>query len=183
MRRMRTSAPVIVLLLAAIMVIQAPLASAAPVRFDRRVRDGFLALGQAGWRAGSGVSTDACQRNAGWLPTGHYDVRTFVHNKDDVIKGRAWWLSDKACASYPYTMRTELFIHTEETSTTDQYCPTSGDDPYCWDTDYGDYASEGCIKIKQPNMDMYQFHHEWHRLVSGAHGTVNYNDAVWVNGL
>src|SRR4051812_4009476 len=98
MRRIRRSAAVVALL-AAIMVIHASAASAAPVRFDRQVRDGFLALGQAGWRAGSGVSTDACQRNSGWLPTGNYDVRTFVHNKNDVIKGRAWYLSDKACAS------------------------------------------------------------------------------------
>jgi hypothetical protein len=183
MRSIRTSLPVAVSLLVAILLIQVPLAAAAPVRFDRRVRDGFLRLGDAGWRAGSGVSTDACQRNAGWLPTGNYDVRTLEHHKDSVIKGRAWYLSDKACASPPYTVRTELFIHTEETASTGQSCPTSGDDPYCWDTDFGDYASEGCIKVKQPNMDMYQFHQEWHRLVSSLHGTVNYNDAVWVNGL
>ena len=36
------------------------------------------------WRAGSGVSTDACWIGHGWLPTGYYDLcgRFTNHRKD-----------------------------------------------------------------------------------------------------
>jgi hypothetical protein len=154
----------------------------AYVQYDRNgIRNGFLRLDPAGWRAGSGQVQDACQVGRGWLPTGWYDSRGHWNNYDATIKGRVFWISDKQC-QYG-TWRTELFIHTEETSTTGQYCPTAGDDPYCWEGDF-DYESNGCIKIKQPNYDMYNFHNWWHNKFGNIHGDYpNINNNLWVNGV
>jgi len=83
------------------------------------------------WRAGSGVSTDACWVGHGWLPTGYYDLRGHWDNYNGTIRGRVFYLQDKTC--WNGTWRTQLFIHSEETAAQGQYCPTAGDDPYCWD--------------------------------------------------
>lgn len=100
----------------------------------------------ASWRGGSGSGTNACQTN-NWIPVGTYDVPfhddSFAGSK---IQGRVWRMSDYHCSNG--VVRTELFIHTEETSSRGQYCPTAGDDPFCWEGT-NDYYSQGCIKISR----------------------------------
>jgi hypothetical protein len=161
-----------------------PAASASAanqIRYDRNsITNGLLALTQAGWRAGSGVVQDACQPGRGWIPTGNYDLWGHWDHYDSTIKGRVFYLSNHTC-QYGQ-LRTELFIHTEETASTGQSCPTSGDDPYCWEGDF-DYQSNGCIKVKQPNKDMYEFHQWFHQKVTGSHGSFNINNGLWVNGV
>jgi hypothetical protein len=104
-------------------------------------------LSQQGFRAGSGTSTDECAVGQGWLPAGWYDVvGHFDHYTGSKIQGRVWQLSDKRCYGGTGNLRTELFIHSEETSDNGQYCPTAYDDPFCWEGDY-DYYSNGCIKL------------------------------------
>lgn len=95
-------------------------------------------------RAGSGSGTNACQTN-NWIPLGSYTV-TFHqdHYAGSLIQGRVWRLSDYQCSNG--VRRTELFVHSEETSSNGQYCPTGGDDPFCWE-DTNDYYSNGCVKI------------------------------------
>lgn len=98
-------------------------------------------------RAGSGSTTDACQKNYGWIPDGWYNLKSpghIHHFAGSAIQGRIWRLSDKAC--HTGVLRTELFIHTEETSSNGQSCPTGGDDPFCWEGE-NDYYSNGCIKL------------------------------------
>jgi len=103
-------------------------------------------VAQESFRAGSGTTTNECESYKGWLPAGWYTlVGHFDHYDGSSIKGRAWQLSDKRCAGTG-TLRTELFIHSEETASQGQYCPTSGDDPFCWEGDF-DYKSAGCIKL------------------------------------
>ncbi len=92
------------------------------------------------WRAGSGVSTDACWIGHGWLPTGYYDLWGHWDNFSGKIAGRVFYLQNKPC--WNGTWRTELFVHSEETAGQGQYCPTAGDDPYCWEGVY-DYQSNG----------------------------------------
>lgn len=104
-------------------------------------------LSQQGFRAGSGTSTNECAVGQGWLPAGWYDiVGHFEHYGGSKIQGRVWQLSDKRCYGGTGNLRTELFIHSEETSDQGQYCPTPYDDPFCWEGDY-DYYSVGCIKL------------------------------------
>jgi hypothetical protein len=104
-------------------------------------------LVQQSFRAGSGTSTNECYLSHGWLPTGWYDiVGHFDHYNASLIKGRVWQLSDKRCMGGTGTLRTELFIHSEETPDGGQYCPTAGDDPFCWEGAF-DYYSNGCIKL------------------------------------
>lgn len=110
------------------------------------------------WRAGSGVTTDPCQTNQGWLPNGWYDLDSTGHVDGYggmAIKGRVWSLQDKNCSDG--TPRTELFIHTEETQSNGQSCSSDPDDPWCWDktaacstcgAGTNDYKSEGCIKVR-----------------------------------
>jgi hypothetical protein len=99
-------------------------------------------------RAGSGSGTDACQ-HYNWIPRGYYNV--LWHDDyygGSAIQGRVWRLSDYQCSNG--VRRTELFIHSEETSGQGQYCPSSGDDAFCWEGD-NDYYSYGCIKLaRQP---------------------------------
>lgn len=98
------------------------------------------------WRAGSGTgSTDDCYTNNGWLPNGWYTVK-YIHNYNGTkIWGNVFALNNKVCSKGTVT-RTELFIHSEETQSGGQYCPTSGDDPQCWEGN-GDYHSSACIKL------------------------------------
>jgi hypothetical protein len=102
------------------------------------------------WRAGSGLGvnnhgTDECYTSHGWLPNGTYSMR-FDHDYNGTkIWGYVFALSNKTCAGGS-TTRDELFVHSEMTSSGGQYCPTSKDDPQCWEG-AGDYSSEGCIKL------------------------------------
>ena len=117
--------------------------------------------GTQAFRAGSGTSTNACWVGNGWLPTGYYDLHGHWDNYDGTIKGRVFYLQDKQC--WNGTWRTQLFIHSEETASQGQYCPTAGDDPYCWDADY-DYYSDGCIKVSRASnpSDLRLVHDGWH---------------------
>jgi hypothetical protein len=100
-------------------------------------------------RAGSGIGTDACQHN-NWIPRGDYDV--LWHDDyygGSAIQGRVWRLSDYQCSNG--VRRTELFVHSEETSSQGQSCGSPYDDyPFCWE-DSSDYYSYGCVKLaRQP---------------------------------
>ena len=102
---------------------------------------------QQSLRAGSGTSTNECYLGHGWLPAGWYDIVAHVDHYDaSRIKGRVWRLSDKRCFGGTGTLRTELFIHSEETAADGQYCPSAYDDPFCWEG-ASDYYSNGCIKL------------------------------------
>lgn len=127
----------------------------------------------ADWRAGSGVSTNACWVGHGWLPNGSYDVTGHFDHFDGRIKGRVWQLSDKRCWSGQ--LRTELFIHTEESPWHDQWC-----EPWCWDGDH-DYYSEGCIKISYP-YDIGALHSRYHAYGWDAHGSYTAPNALYVHG-
>ena len=132
-----------------------------------------LVQSSPGWRAGSGDSTACGYINHGWLPVGWYDGWGHWNNYDSLIKGRVFWVQDKRCGDG--TLRTELFIHTEETAANGQSCPTAGDDPYCWEAVY-DYNSGGCIKVAYPNNGFSdiigQAHWYWHNRYGGSgHGT------------
>lgn len=133
------------------------------------------------WRAGSGSSTDECWVSHGWLPAGMYDVLGhFDGYNGSLIKGRVWQLQDKRCNGGTGTLRTQLFIHSEETADTGQYCPTAGDDPFCWEGDF-DYYSAGCIKLAhaQPypsnigqadnDWDAWDGRHGYFRFVAGLY--------------
>src|SRR6478736_6395548 len=89
-----------------------------------RVSDGKrTTLVSQQWRAGSGYfrdSTNACRKNRGWLPDGTYRPRLFRDYHGNLIKGRAILLGQKRCADG--TMRTDLFIHTEQGAGSRQ-CP------------------------------------------------------------
>ena len=69
--------------------------------------------GTQSWRAGSGVSTDACWIGHGWLPTGYYDLWGHWDNYGGKIAGRVFYVQNKPC--WNGTWRTELFVHSEET--------------------------------------------------------------------
>jgi len=118
--------------------------------------------------AGYGNSTNRCASSQGPLPSGVYGVVEHTDNRSaGSINGRTWYLTDKRCnASNPSsTLRTELFIHTEETSSQGQYCPTSGDDQFCWEDD-NDYLSNGCIKVSYKDVQFVD--NEWHNYKDGA---------------
>jgi len=140
-------------------------------------------LSQQGFRAGSGSSTNECQTGVGWLPTGWYDiVGHFDNYNGSLIKGRVWQLSDKRCNGGTGTLRTQLFIHSEETSDQGQYCPTSGDDPFCWEGT-SDYYSDGCIKLAhaQPYpSDIAKADNDWDAW-DGRHGYFTSVTSVFVS--
>ncbi len=106
------------------------------------------------WRAGAGWtprSTDACRRNLGWLPNGHYRPRLITDYWGSLIKGRAIQLGQKACDDG--TIRSSLFIHTEQGARNTQ-CPNrKGDQPCRWEfPKINDYRSHGCIKLSPQDM-------------------------------
>jgi hypothetical protein len=114
------------------------------------------------WRAGSGISTDACWIGHGWLPTGWYDLHGHWDNFDGAaIKGRVFLLQDKQC--WNGTWRTQLFVQSEETASQGQYCPTPYDNPFCWEGDW-DYYSAGSIKLSRAGnpSDLAVAHSGWH---------------------
>ena len=125
------------------------------------------------WRAGSGVSTDTCWINHGWLPSGSYSTVGHFDSYDSDIKGRVWQLSDRQC--YNGTWRTALFIHTEESPWQGQWC-----EPWCWDGAH-DYYSNGCIKISYP-YDIAALHSRYHAYGWDAHGYYTAYDALYVYG-
>lgn len=144
--------------------------------------------GSNSWRAGSGLTTDPCEKNKGWLPNGWYDSPFMDHNyAGNAIRGRVWRLSDKACGGID---RTELFIHTEETSSNRQICTSASDDDWCWDgypsrtSATNDYASEGCIKIRRASPehdnseDLVPLHYSWHNQLGLGHESRT--DALYV---
>ncbi len=104
-----------------------------------------------------------------------------IHDRNGAeIKGRVWALQDKACSGG--IVRTELFIHTEETNTNTQECTSATDDPWCWDstaapggsTGSNDYYSQGCIKVRRnspegswPN-NMGNLDSDWHNRGPGG---------------
>ena len=137
---------------------------------------------QHSWRAGSGFTTNECQVGAGWLPAGTYNlVGHWNHYDGSKIKGRVWQLSDKRC--WNGTLRTELFIHSEETADNGQYCPTSGDDPFCWEGD-SDYVSLGCIKLSRAApypSHLAQANNDWDAW-DGRHGYFSATGRVYVFG-
>jgi hypothetical protein len=101
------------------------------------------------WTAGSGSgSTDECYKDHGWLPNGYYSVKAW-HKTSGVILGDIFQLSDKACPSG--TVRTLLFIHTEQTASNTQCADASGDQSCRWEGS-SDYYSDGCIKLSPTDL-------------------------------
>jgi hypothetical protein len=137
------------------------------------------------WRAGSGVTTDECEVSRGWLPSGWYAQKGhWDHYDGSKVRGRVWWLQDKTCRD-GVTRRTELFIHSEETSSNGQSCSSAYDDPFCWERE-GDYYSNGCIKLSHSGYgfpDNIQDAHWWWHNRDGLsfHGAGTVNDAVYVH--
>ena len=114
-------------------------------------------------RAGSGNgNTNACVRNAGWLPDGGYNnedsdsnSHLSFYNKtwgNPVVRGWVWDLGNKKCSNG--TLRSELFIHSEGTSG--------------WTE--SNYKSEGCIKINQT--DRSHLASMWNSSHDKAHGAL-----------
>ena len=103
------------------------------------------------WPAGSGTgSADECYTNNGWLPNGTYSVKAW-HKTNGVILGDIFELSDKKCPSR--TLRTDLFIHTEQTASSGQCTNTSGVDDTCyWGDSSNEYRSNGCIKLSPTDL-------------------------------
>ena len=115
------------------------------------------------WRAGAGYfrdSTNACAKNRGWLPDGGYRPRLFRDYHGSLIKGRAVYLGQKACANG--TVRTDLFIHTEQGAGSRQ-CPNRKGDQVCrWEyPKINDYRSYGCIKLAPG--DLHELYDAWRR--------------------
>jgi len=140
-------------------------------------------LAQQGFRAGSGESTNECYVGHGWLPAGWYDlVGHFDSYNGSSIKGRVWQLSDKRCSGGTGNLRTQLFIHSEETADTGQYCPTPGDDPFCWEGT-SDYYSVGCIKLAHATpypSDIGKADNDWDSW-DGRHGYFTVGNVLNVN--
>jgi hypothetical protein len=127
------------------------------------VRRGTEVVERRTWRAGSGFtrrSTDACRRNDGWLPDGSYRPRLYADYWGSLIKGRAIGLGQKPCANG--TMRTDLFIHTEQGARSRQCPDTRGDQACRWEYPrIDDYRSYGCIKLSPA--DLRELWRAWRR--------------------
>ena len=113
------------------------------------------------WRAGSGYfrdSTNSCAKNRGWLPNGGYQPRLARDYQGNLIKGRAIYLGNHRC--HNGTMRTDLFIHTEQGAGSRQ-CPNRKGDQLCrWEYPaYNDYRSYGCIKLSPGDLE--QLYDAW----------------------
>lgn len=126
-----------------------------------------------GWRAGSGFtphSTDACKKNDGWLPNGGYRPRLHANYWGSLIKGRAISLGAKPCADG--TLRTDLFIHTEQGDRNSQCADLRGDQVCRWEyPKINDYRSFGCIKLSP--RDLKELYDAWTRhFALGADGRV-----------
>lgn len=135
--------------------------TSSSITLMRRDRQTGKVYNSATWRAGSGQSRNDCATAVGWLPSGFYAI---VQHSDSYagtkIRGRVWQLSDKICSGGAQTLRTELFIHSEETSSRGQVCGPAGTDfPFCWEGP-NDYYSEGCIKLS--HTDVAAADADWH---------------------
>jgi hypothetical protein len=101
------------------------------------------------FRAGAGNgSTNRCESNAGPLPfNDYYPINHYDNYAGSAIRGRAWHLPNSWCMWWEPNgggvLRTELFIHTEETTSQGQSCSS---EPWCWNGQ-NDYYSAGCIKV------------------------------------
>jgi lipoprotein-anchoring transpeptidase ErfK/SrfK len=140
-----------------------------------RVTDGKrTTLVSRHWRAGSGfyrTSTNSCRKNRGWLPDGTYRPRLYADYHGNLIKGRAIYLGRKACPNG--TMRTDLFIHTEQGAHNSQ-CPNRKGDQACrWEyPQINDYRSLGCVKLS-PH-DLKELYDAWRRYFPlGSPGNVS----------
>ena len=141
----------------------------------------YSVIAAESFRAGSGSSQDECQTGVGWLPAGKYDIVLHVHTYNATIKGRVWQLSDKRCNGGTGTLRTELFIHTEETADAGQACIAGNPDaPYCWEGD-NDYYSAGCIKLahRKYSNDIYRASLDWDSW-DGRHGAFTASNRLTV---
>ncbi len=115
------------------------------------------------WRAGSGFnrhSTDAGRKNNGWLPNGGYQPTLHRDYGGNLIKGRAIYLGQKVCARG--TMRTDLFIHTEQGAGSRQCADAKGDQVCRWEyPKINDYRSYGCVKLSPG--DLHELYDAWRR--------------------
>ena len=127
------------------------------------VRRGDRLVERRSWRAGAGFtkrSTDACRRDDGWLPDGSYRPRLYADYWGSLIKGRAIGLGQKPCADG--TVRTDLFIHTEQDARSRQCPDTRGDQACRWEHPrVNDYRSRGCIKLSPG--DLRELWRAWRR--------------------
>jgi hypothetical protein len=145
-------------------------------------------LNIASYRAGSGLNGNECDSAAydnvgGWLPAGYYSLWGHWNNyQGSLIQGRVWRLQDKRCQGGAGTLRTELFIHSEETAGNEQACHTPYIERFCWDGD-GDYYSVGCIKVSRaypPSpTDLGRLHANWDNW-SGLHGSFTLQQRLYV---
>jgi hypothetical protein len=155
----------------------------ATLTLHRRDANTGRILNTDSWRAGSGTVQDACNKAdpahgdnvGGWLPTGFYDITRHVHNyPGSSVQGRVWQLQNHACSDG--TVRTELFIHTEETSSGGQSC-----EQFCWDGP-NDYYSQGCIKVARAGAaptDIAEANNHWDAW-DGRHGAFTAVDRLYV---
>jgi hypothetical protein len=139
-------------------------------RAQRQRRDGtWKVVAKHSWRAGSGMpggaTTSACVKGHGWLPDGRYRLRQYDDYRGNLIRGRAFRLSDKRCANG--TLREQLFIHTEAGAGNTQ-CPDGPGDQLCrWEyPKINDYTSHGCIKMA--TRDILGLTRAYHRFFSAG---------------
>ena len=122
-------------------------------------------LERATWRAGSGFggphTRDACYRNRGWLPNGVYSFVQHENYWGSLIKGRAFSLGSKAC--HDGTVRTDLFLHTEQGDRNTQCADRKGDQVCRWEwPKFNDYRSAGCIKMSPRDLRrLVRRYHQW----------------------
>ena len=119
------------------------------------VKDGVTTkIVERSWRAGSGfrrTATNSCATNRGWLPNGWYRPKLYLDYPGSLIKGRAIYLGNKPCPDG--TMRTDLFIHTEQGAHSVQCADGPGDQACRWEyPTINDYRSLGCVKVTPGNM-------------------------------
>lgn len=125
-------------------------------KVERRGTGGlWRTVERASWRAGSGFegrsATNECAKGQGWLPNGTYAFIQYDNYWGQLIKGRAFYLGNKACRNG--TLRTELFIHTETGSRNKQCRDRKGDQLCRWEYPrFNDYKSFGCIKMSPADL-------------------------------
>ncbi len=136
-------------------------------------------------RGGSGLGKDECREEHGWIPRGWYDQ--WVHHNNypgTQIKGRVFHMQNMRCNWGTGTLRTELFIHTEETQSQGQ---SSTDERFRWDGD-SDYKSIGCIKVAY-GTSMNKVHGWWHTTYAPYYGPATHespypnNERIYRLGL
>ena len=94
------------------------------------------------------------------LPDGSYRPTLFRDYHGSLIKGRAIYLGRKACADG--TLRTDLFIHTEQGAGSRQCADRPGDQACRWEYPrINDYRSFGCVKMSPG--DLHELYDAWRR--------------------